>query len=80
MLQADRRIEQTPDCGGSQDVRAGAWLVKADQLAGEIGADGRMDEEKAQGGYDDVHRENAEADLLLGDLEAAQVAAGRGIG
>ncbi len=80
MLQAERGIEQTPDLVGAQHVGQGAGMVEADQPAGEIGAAERLDEEEAQGGDDGVHRRHAEAEFLLGDLEAAQVVTGRGIG
>ena len=72
--------EQPAHLLGAQDVGQRARMVEADQPAGEIGPVDRMDEEEAQGRDDGIHRRHPEADLLLRDLETAQVVDGRRVG
>lgn len=80
MLEADRGAEQPAHLVSAQDVGQRARMVEADQPASEIGPLNRMDEEEPQGRDDGIHRRHPEADLLLRDLETAQVVDGRRVG
>src|SRR5208283_941084 len=75
-----RGLEQAGDLIRGKHPRQLAWIVRAGQLMGEVGAAERDGEEEAQRRGLRIHLRWLRTPFDLRKLEAADVVAGRGIG